>query len=70
MKKRKVAINTTGGVCKTLYSRYGRLSWENFLGRLENGGWDCQITSIMEIYEDSDEHGTGRDLQDDKGAVL
>lgn len=46
------AINTVDGCHKTIYSRMGRLSWENFLGRLEHGGWDCQMTSIVEVYEE------------------
>lgn len=50
--KKVIAINTVGGVCKTLFTRYGRLGWENFLGRMEHGGWDCQMTSIMEVYEE------------------
>ena len=41
-----------GGACKTIFARLGRLSWENYLGRLEHGGRDCQMTSILEIYED------------------
>lgn len=50
-----IPINTTEGGChKTIYSRMGRLSWENYLGRLEHGGWDCQMTSILEIYEVED----------------
>ena len=39
------------GNCKTIFTRYGRLSWENFLGRLEHGGWDCQMTCVAEVYE-------------------
>ena len=47
------AINTdVDGCCKTLYARVGRLSWENYLGRLEHGGWDSQMTCIMEYEED------------------
>ena len=42
------------GCCKTIYGRLGRLSWENYLGRMEHGGWDCQMTSILEIYETAD----------------
>jgi hypothetical protein len=41
-----------GGVCKCIYARYGKLSWENFLGRLEHGGWDCQMTCVMEINDE------------------
>lgn len=53
-----IPLNTTlDGMCKTIYARIGRLSWENFLGRLEHGGWDCQMTSIMEV---SDEEDSGR----------
>lgn len=40
------------GCCKTIFSRLGRLSWENYLGRMEHGGWDCQMTSILEVYEE------------------
>ena len=54
MMKRKLSsipINTTSdGCCKTIFTRLGRLSWENYLGRLEHGGWDCQMTSILEIW--------------------
>jgi len=32
---------------------------ENYLGRMEHGGWDCQMTSILEIY--------GRDFEDTAG---
>lgn len=47
------AINTDAdGCCKCIYARMGRLSWENFLGRLEHGGWDSQMTCIMEYEED------------------
>ena len=42
------------GNCKTIFTRYGRLSWENFLGRLEHGGWDCQMTCVAEVYEKAD----------------
>lgn len=50
------AINTdVDGCCKTLYARVGRLSWENYLGRLEHGGWDCQMTSILEIYGETED---------------
>lgn len=58
-----VPLNATKDGChKTIYSRMGRLSWENFLGRIEHGGWDCQMTSILEVYEipkdtTSDEEG-------------
>lgn len=56
----RVPINTTEDGChKTIYSRMGRLSWENFLGRMEHGGWDCQMTSIMEIYEGCDTDTAG-----------
>lgn len=50
--KRVLPINTVEGVCKCLFTRIGRLSWENYLGRLEHGGWDTQMTSIMEVYEE------------------
>ena len=43
-----------GGACKCLFARLGRMGWENFLGRLEHGGWDTQMTSIMEVYEKDD----------------
>lgn len=53
--KKIVLLNTTKDGChKTIYSRMGRLSWENLLGRLEHGGWDCQMTSILEIYGDAE----------------
>lgn len=45
-----VPINTVDGLCKCITTRQGRLGWENFLGRLEHGGWDTQMTSIMEVY--------------------
>lgn len=51
--KKIIPLNTTSdGCCKTIFTRIGRLSWENFLGRLEHGGWDCQMTSILEVYEE------------------
>ena len=50
---RVIPINTVDGCCKCICARMGRLGWENFLGRLEHGGWDTQMTSIMEI-EDGD----------------
>lgn len=57
--KKIVLLNTCrGGICKTIYSRIGRLSWENFLGRMENGGWDCQMTCIMEIEDDAEKPET------------
>ena len=47
-----IPINTDkDGVCKTITTRQGRLSVENYLGRMEHGGWDCQMTAILEIYE-------------------
>lgn len=53
--KNVVPINTdSDGACKCITTRQGRLSWENYLGRLEHGGWDCQMTSILEIYDDED----------------
>lgn len=51
---RVIPINTVDGCCKCIYTRMGRLSWENFLGRLEHGGWDTQMTSIMEIDDGDD----------------
>ena len=37
--KKMIPINTTvDGCCKTIYARLGRLSWENYLGRLQGGG--------------------------------
>jgi len=39
----------------------GRLSWENFLGRMEHGGWDTQMTSILEIYEDAKDTGSDKE---------
>ena len=47
---RKILNACADGTCKTIFARLGRLSWENYLGRLEHGGWDCQMTSIMEIW--------------------
>lgn len=48
-----IPINTTNDdVCKTIFTRVGRLSWENLLGRIEHGGWDTQFTGILELYED------------------
>ena len=48
-------INTTDdGCCRTILSREGRYSWENFLGRLEHGGWDCPMTSFLEVYDEED----------------
>ena len=61
-------LNTDAdGCCKCIYARMGRLSWENFLGRLEHGGWDSQMTCILEYTyeEDSDKHDRGRDMPDD-----
>lgn len=49
-----IPMNTIDGNCKTIYARCGRLSWENFLGRLEHGGWDCQFTAVVEVQEDTD----------------
>lgn len=47
-----IMLNTDkGDNCKTIYGRMGRLSWENYLGRLEHGGWDCQMTCVCEVYE-------------------
>ena len=51
---RVIPINTVDGCCKCIYTRMGRLSWENFLGRLEHGGWDSKMTSVMEIDEEGD----------------
>lgn len=46
-----IPINTdTDGNCKCITTRQGRLGTENYLGRLEHGGWDCQMTSILEIW--------------------
>ena len=59
---RRIAMNTVDGCHKTIYSRMGRLSWENFLGRIEHGGWDCQMTSIIEIYDDTDKGGYGEGI--------
>lgn len=58
--RKRIPLNTVDGCHKTIYSRMGRLSWENYLGRIEHGGWDCQMTSIMEVYDDSD---TGSDCE-------
>ena len=55
MSRVRRGLNTDGdGCCKTLYARVGRLSWENYLGRLEHGGWDSQMTCIFE-YEGEDD---------------
>lgn len=49
-KSRKILHACADGTCKTIFARMGRLSWENYLGRLEHGGWDCQMTSVLEIW--------------------
>ena len=49
--KKVIPLNTVDGCSKCIYARLGRLSWENYLGRLEHGGWDTQMTSIMEVEE-------------------
>jgi len=49
-KSRTILNACSDGTCKTIFTRYGRLSWENFLGRLEHGGWDTQMTSILETW--------------------
>lgn len=46
-----IPINTADGCCKCLITRVGRLGWENYLGRVEHGGWDSQFTCILEVYE-------------------
>lgn len=51
---RVIPLNTVDGCCKCLVTRMGRLSWENFLGRLEHGGWDSKMTSVMEIDDGDD----------------
>lgn len=48
----RIPINDVVGCCKTILARYGRLGLENFLGRLEHGGWDSRMTAIMEIVEE------------------
>jgi len=58
---KKIPLNTIDGCHKTIYSRMGRLSWENYLGRIEHGGWDCQMTSIMEVYDDDSDTGSDRE---------
>lgn len=60
---RRIPLNTVDGCHKTIYSRMGRLSWENYLGRIEHGGWDCQMTSIMEVYDDDDGNEEKVDLR-------
>lgn len=46
---KRIPINTDkDGNCKTITTRQGRLGVENYLGRLEHGGWDCQMTCILE----------------------
>ena len=57
--KSVVILNWIDGCSKCIYSRMGRLSWENYLGRMEHGGWDCQMTSIMEVYDDCEEVSEG-----------
>lgn len=52
---KRIVLNGIDGCCKCIYSRMGRLSWENFLGRLEHGGWDTQMTSILEIYGEAED---------------
>ena len=49
--KKMIPMNTIEGCCKCVFTRYGRLGWENFLGRLSHGGWDTQMTSIMEVED-------------------
>lgn len=50
LKSRKILNPCLDGTCKTIYARLGRLSWENYLGRLEHGGWDTQMTCILEVW--------------------
>ena len=60
--KKIIPLNTTRDGChKTVYARTGRLGWENYLGRLEHGGWDCQMTSILEIYEDTEDTSSDKE---------
>ena len=67
---RTIPINTDiAGNCKCITTRQGRLGWENYLGRMEHGGWDCQMTSIIEVYEETDEL-PGRDMSDLAGDLL
>ena len=66
---RIMILNGSDGCHKCIHTRQGRLSWENYLGRLEHGGWDSMMTSVMEIYDESVESDAGRDLPDDKKPV-
>lgn len=50
LKSRKILNPCLDGTCKTIYARLGRLSWENYLGRLEHGGWNTQMTCILEVW--------------------
>lgn len=50
LKSRKILNPCLDGTCKTIYARIGRLSWENYLGRLEHGGWDTQMTCILGVW--------------------
>lgn len=34
---KKIPLHTTKSLCKTLFSRYGKMGWENFLGRMIGG---------------------------------
>jgi len=72
LKCRTILNPCKGGICKTIYSRVGRLSWENYLGRLEHGGWDCQMTSILEVYEEDtpNEPNAGRNGADAESTIL
>ena len=55
MRPKRTPLNTvTDGCCKTLTTRQGRLGWENYLGRLEHGGWDSMMTCIIETYEEQE----------------
>ena len=68
---KKIPLHTTKSLCKTLFSRYGKMGWENFLGRMIGGGWDSQPTSIMEVYETEDTAGDEDGVcGDTAGAVL
>lgn len=50
---KQIPMNTdTDGCCKTLTTRQGRLGIENYLGRMEHGGWDSMMTCIMQAYDD------------------
>ena len=47
----RLPMNTDRDGCyKTIYGRMGRLSWENYLGRIEHGGWESYMTCVLEVW--------------------